>query len=321
MASSQPRHASANGKHQINAKALSNVFKANKFVLIAYTGLSTRINTTRWYVCESAIWSRLRHNIEAFGLDDCESEALGRSRLPLNGRPTPNTIIRGFTAYRVMRDYKGPEQWPQALNDLLDPKTVARMPLPEAELKGSDWALPNTFVFVVRCALPWGARPYVPLEERSKYLLLHEKAQYDTEDPALKAQIQALREQVQDQWHAADRPIATATLETQGPTYKVLGPNTGDPDITMPGLKTTECHSYSVPPLDYLCPNCREFGRHYADACWLFTAERAAQTQAPAKGGLQFGAKKFGGAKTATTEDATFYALLHKRAAGRPIKS
>lgn len=299
----------------MNPKALMQVFKANKFVLVAYTGLNTRLNTTRWYVCLAAPWARLRHHIEAFGLEACEDEALERRYLPLNGRPTPNTIIRGFTAYRVMRDYKSVDQWPQALKDLTEPSIVCNMPLPEAELKGTEWALPNTFVLVVRAALPWGARSFVPIEERSKYALLQEKAQYDSDDAGLRAQLSALKAQAEDAWHAADRPIEIAQQTIVGPPVTLLGPNTGDPTTTV-CLKTTSAAAYSVPPMDYLCPNCREFGRHYADACWLFTAERLA-TAGPAKTGLQFGAKKFGAAKTSSAEDATFYALLHKRTAAR----
>ena len=297
----------------MNPKALMQVFRANKFVLVAYTGLTTRLNTTRWYVCLAAPWARLRHHIESFGLEACEDEALERRELPLDGRPAPNTIIRGFTVHRVLRDYTSVGQWPQELKDLTDPTLVAQMPLPETELKGSEWAQPNTFLFVVRAALPWGARPYVPIEERSKYALLQERAQYDMEDPTLRAQIAAFKSHAEDAWHAADRPISVANLELTGNPVRLLGPNTGDPS-TLVSIKTSSSAAYSVPPMDYLCANCREFGLHYAEACWLFTAERLAT---PPKVGLQFGAKKFGAAKAASADDATFYALLHKRSSAR----
>jgi hypothetical protein len=307
----------------MNPNSLMDLFRANKFVLVAYTGLGTRLNTTKWYICLSAPWARLRHHIEAFGLEACEDEAMGRRYLPLNGRPTPNTIIRGFTVYRVMRDYKTLDQWPQALKDLTVPETVCKMPLPEAELKGSEWALPNTFIFVVRAPLPWGARPYVPIEERSKYALLQERAEYDSEDAELRVQMAALKEQAADAWHAADRTMLTAQMDSIGEPFKVLGPSTGDPAVEHPGLKVASAALYSVPPMDYLCPTCREFGKHYAEACWLFSeaARSGDHTRHAAAGGpksgLQFGAKKFGAARTATADDATFYALLHKRAVTR----
>lgn len=294
---------------------LADLFKANKYVFVAYTGLSTRLNTTCWYAVTSKQWALLRHNLEAFGAEACEREALGRGWNSLNGRPTPNTYIRGFVAYRVMRDLRTKEDWPQQLKDLFTPKTVSTMALPETELKGSDWALPNMFIFIVRASLPAGARPYVPLEERTKWALMAERAQYDTANEDLKAQMKHMKDLAEDHWHAADRETRTVTVEgPRGPPVALLGPNTGDPWTEHPGGNAHCEYVYSMPPLDYLCPSCREFGRHYQEACWMFEAQRAAAApeQRP-KALLQFGAKKFGTAKTATSEDAMFYALMHKR--------
>jgi len=250
----------------------------NKYMFVAYTGFTTRANTGPWRPIMPGTWSSIRHQLESFGIDALEKEALtGKLFTSYNGKPISNTIIRAYEVFKPMRLY-GKDNWPPALSSLFE-----RIPDLINEVKGANHFLPNTFLLLVRCPMPLGGRPFVPIKETSKFALMAHQLEISPGNEGLQTNLMNLKLESQDKTHAADSVIETRVHE---------------------GL----VYEYVKAPSDYLCTECDTFGHHYKDTCWIF--EKADKRVFASK---SFGAKKFGSAKDINDKDTTYYSLLHKR--------
>ena len=266
------------------------LFKENKWCFVAYTGFDNRLNTTRWYIVKSDSWSILRHQLEAFGAEAVESAHLGfTSALPYNGRPAFNTIIRGHILLRPTRTLDSPDKFSPLLKNILTPKFMKNIDLPKEILASKDYVMPNYFILLVRYPIPLGGRPFVPLEEKSSFALLEHKKTIDKSDK-IEEQLSALKEDNKDRAHASDFEVNTHTFSS-----------------TVNGLRNSLSTTFLKPPLDYLCPECQQFGIHYKDACYLW------QTSGHKEISVPFGPKKFSDFSAPSEDDATRYMLLHKK--------
>lgn len=263
------------------------LFKDNKWAFVAYTGLSNRLNTTRWYVVQSGSWSLMRHQLESFGADSVEASALGfTASNPYNGRPPFSTIINGYVLFKPTRILNTIEKFPIELKSILNPKTLKTLDLPQVALKSDDYVMPNYFVLLVRTPLPLGGRPFVPLEEKSAYALLDHQKNLGND---VEQKIEDLKEDHKNRFHASD----AETLEHHFANHSV-------------GVTLTTV--YLKPPSDYLCPECKLFGLHYKEACYLWQTTGHKEIQ------VAFGPKKFSSFEAPKEEDAFHYSMLYKRA-------
>lgn len=263
---------------------LANAVAKNTFMFAVYTGHLSHKNTSRWHIIMPGQWALIRHQIESFGLEILEQEALtGKLKTSYNGRPHGNTIIRAYEAFVPQRHYKGLKDWPPKLKDMLSVQDGLFEKGPE--IQSRSFLLPNTFLYLVRECMPLGGRPFVPIQETSKYALAnHRLSVGPTED--LQKTINEMLRSTEDKFHASERPIKTLKLQ---------------------GLGTCTEYTFLEPPTDYMCTECQQFGLHYKEACWLWPKERQHFT------GTSFGAKKFKEAKTTEEGDQVYYSLLHKR--------
>lgn len=252
-------------------------------MFVAYTGHATRVNTGPWRPILPGSWASIRHQLESFGIESLEKEAMrNKVYTAYNGKPMSNTIIRAYEVFKPLRLYGSDQQkWPQGLQDLFTTKKTT-LHLTE-EIQGKAHLLPNTFLLLVRCPMPLGGRPYVPIRETSKYALMEHQLEINPSDEQLKSNMMTLKLDSQDKCHAADMSIEKHVYE---------------------GLE----YEYIKPPHDYLCTECDLFGHHFKDTCWIFEkTERRTFTS------TVFGAKKFGTAINTDKSDTTYYSLLHKR--------
>jgi hypothetical protein len=271
----------------------STKFQENKWAFVAYTGHSTRVNTSRWYAIEPNMWSMMRYYLEAFNASNMELAFEGRFNTHYDARPPSTSVLRAYEAFgQHSRPLTSPDLFPQALLNLLDPIQLKQVQLPSRELQGTDFVLPNTFTFLVFDSMPLGSRPYVPIVERSDYaLMLHQLAiiESSTSKKGLKrllAEKSALEASYAQKWHACDRKRK----------FK---------DIEAHGVKSTVV--YSEPPLDHLCVECNRHGHHYREACFLWPKD------APKFVMGQFGCKKFGAKRAIEATDPLLYSLIHKK--------
>lgn len=260
----------------------------NKWAFVCYTGQRTQVNCTRWFVVKPCVWSLLRHQLEAFGPELVEREALGGPANGYNGRPL-GTFLRAYKAWAPVRHIKATEGLPTDLSSCLHRRKL----ILEHEIGGHDYVAVNTFVAVVRHSLPLGARPFVPIEERSKWALLQRDLEMDPDNERARAAMQALVAEHQDRFHAADRPIERVTLN--------------------PARAVETEHTWSVPLSDYICSRCKRVGHHFVEACEIFTPD-VPLLEEPA---IMWGPKKFGGLKATTANDAAYYAVMHKKMVSR----
>ena len=264
-----------------------------KYCFVAYTGQSTRVNTSRWYALEPDTWLNVRYGLESCNASNMEKAALGQYTGHYDARPPSTSVLRGFQAFgQHSRSLGAFETWPDSLTQLLDPARLQRVDLPSKELVGSDYLMPNTFTFVCFDSMPLGSRPYVPLKDRSDYaLVMHAIENAPTEKARLKATREkvALEASYESRFHACDRPRSSEFIKAHGVTSEVV---------------------YSEPPLDYLCVECNKHGHHYREACFLWPKD------APRFVMGSFGHKKFGKALAVDTSDPLLYSLLYKKKAG-----
>lgn len=262
-----------------------------KWAFVAYSGLCTQINTSTWYRIKPGLWKIIRHQLESYGAEELEESCIGKKVLKYNGIPVRNTIVRGFVCYSVQRHYrtdpmKGPlDLLPDNLVTLLKCPSSSNLVLlneTKQELKTSDTLIANSFVLLIRSAMPLGSKPFVPLEETFKFNMLSETM---TTRPEVQQDLQKLLDDHSTKFHASDRPMAKYVLRCNRGSTPYL---------------------YSVPPLDYLCNSCGQYGKHFSDACFLWPHESKDSY-------ALFGAKKFREAKAVDTTDSTFYKLLHQK--------
>lgn len=293
---------------------LIELMKNEKWAFAAYTGLSTRKNTSRWHLVPGGLsWSTLRYKIECHGLEALESSALSGATLGhYDSRPVQNTMVVAYEAFRCMRKYTKAAQLPSSLTDLMTPETLSTKALPEKTLTGDCYVAPNTFLLLVRSALPLGGRPFVPLDQQMRWALVQDHLRYRPDDARLKQQLTEMQDDASKKVHAADRPLRVHTTELEWPKEKARW---GPFGFEAPSLATrvTCTTPYLEPPSDYLCPECQTFGAHFKEACYLWPKEASL-------GPLSFGPKKFAkGLKQAAAGDAAFYSMLHKRSEGRHV--
>lgn len=266
----------------------------NQWAFVAYTGSRTQTNTSQWYAIKPGRWLLVRHQLESFGPELVQQEALGGAPTSFNGRPS-NTFIRGYRAYvhqTILRSTNVSE-WPKRLLNCMARQNLELTD----ELKGTDYVAVNSFVLCVRQALPVGARPFVPLEERSRWALLQRDLDSDPDNDRAREALRQMRLEHEDKFHAADRPIGHIVME-------------------HPAHVVSE-HSWTIPQADYICSRCKKVGHHMNEACEILnpTFERLTDSGADdAPVAVMWGPKKFGGAmKRTSNDDAAYYALMHKR--------
>lgn len=275
--------------HQEWAKKLSD----QQWCYVAYTGLSTRINTSRWYAIEPDTWQNIRYGLESCNASNMEKVALGLYTQTYDARPPSMSVLRGFEAFgQHTRTLGHMDTWPLQLKQLLDSETVKHVALPEKELQGSDYLMPNTFTFIIFDSMPLGARPFVPLKDKNDYALaLHTIETATSEKVRLKATKEklALEASHENRFHACDLPRKSVFKKAHGVCSEIV---------------------YSEPPLDYLCVECNRHGHHFREACFLWPKE------APRFVMGSFGHKKFGKALAVDSSDPLLYSLLYKKKAG-----
>jgi hypothetical protein len=245
--------------HPDVAKQLETMIQSQKYIFVCVGPMNAlkRTNETwpvsRWYAVQTGRWNYVRYKLECFGIDMCELESLEQNKkLLLTGRASFSDIYRGFLISQMSPlDYmtKG---IPETVRAVLSKRDLSLGPTKQ-EIYGSSWANPNSFFMIVRCPLPWGARPWVPLEETSKYILLDHYANHLQDSEAIR-DLQQLKFVDQGHFHGADRPIKMYTMTMQGPH----------------GASINEVY-YNVPPKEYICRSCQARGHHYIDACFLFS--------------------------------------------------
>jgi len=267
-------------------------FKENKWAFVAYTGSNSFKCTTRWYTVQATKWELVRYNLEAFGPEEVERDAMGhRSSLTYDKRPHQNTILRAYEAFRPMRPLDAPEKFPVGLKKLLNSEFTQ---LKDLEiLTGDRFLVPNTFVFVVRSPMPLGGRAYVPILEKGEYALLEEALKSRPNDEGLLKKQQDLRSRYENAFHAADKITCVHHYKKEfQTTYAIESVST-----------STE---YLKPPMEYLCEECNVYGLHYTEACYLWPKK-------PKTLELKWGPKRFQPAKETANDDALFYNLLFKK--------
>lgn len=268
-------------------------FRENKWAFVAYTGQSTRTNTSRWYAIEPNMWSSMRYYLEAFNASNMELAFEGQFKTQYDARPPSTSVLRGFEAFgQHSRPLSSPDVFPESLLNLLDFQSLRHVPLPQRELQGTDFVLPNTFTFLVFDSMPLGSRAYVPIAERSDYaLMVHQLSVFETTQSKkglkrLLAEKTALETSYTQKFHACDRKRKYVDLESHGVRSTIV---------------------YSEPPLDYLCVECNRHGHHYREACFLWPKD------APKFVMGQFGSKKFGSKRDIESTDPLLYSLIHKK--------
>jgi len=225
---------------------LDELFQQNKYCFVCYVPMQwilelkygiTKHNVEtpleEWYVMPHSRWSYLRYKLEAFGPSAVQRECLEpESKVLQSGRVPFNDVLRAFECTEPFRTSKTSVGF---------------------ELKGTDWAAPNQCIYVCRWPLPWGARPYVVLEETTKYILLDHQSRFDTE---AEKTLNNLKHADQQMFHAADRPIMHLVWPRKQPN-----------DDRVRGYQDT---FYVKAPKEYTCYGCQRTGHHYQDACFLF---------------------------------------------------
>ena len=269
------------GTNQIDI--LKALLASNKWAFVAYTGQRTKATTSRWYRVKASNWSLLRHQLESFGPELVEQEALGHVSNGYNGRPSSTYLVAHVQA--ICYNPKSPSA---DIVQLWTQDNLSFVPFGR-ELKGHEYLAANTFVFVVRHGLPVGARPYVPLEERSKWALLNREVEANPDNTRAAHELNVMRLEHADRWHAADRAVGHVVID-------------------RPHCVQTE-HRWSMPPADYICNRCKQVAHHYAEACEIWPDNAVAEPTET----VAWGPKKFVAAKTTTTNDAAYYALMHKK--------
>jgi len=258
-------------------------FAKNAYVFVAYTGLTTQKNSSQWYCIMPNKWTILRHRLEAFGAEQVEDETLGRSSLTYDGKSHGNTMIRAFETYKIQRTFTNESQFPNEMKNVLTQKDLVL----KTELHGDTHVFANTFLLLVRCSIPLGGRTYTPIEETFKYNLLVNALQYDASNRQKAEALHLMKEDSKKRVHAAD-------LET-----KVFVKTINQKNVIV----TCE-YLYCVPPMDYVCPGCKQFGLHYYDACDFWPKQDTLKA---------FGSKKMKAAIKTTETDSMFYKSLYKK--------
>jgi len=266
---------------------LEGLVRKNQWAFVAYTGSRTQCNTSQWFAVKPARWVLLRHQLESFGPELVQQEALGGAPTAYNGRPS-NTFVRGYKAYVHQTILKHDGELPTHLKSIMNRQGLSPL---GPEMNGSDYVGVNAFILCVRHALPIGARPYVPLEERSKWALLQRDLDHDPDNERAREGLQALRQEHEDKFHAADREVGHIVVE-------------------HPKFVTTE-HTWTIPPGDYICSRCKKVGHHMLEACETLNPGLASFSET-AKA-VMWGPKKFAGMKRTSDNDAAYFALMHKR--------
>jgi len=277
----------------------------NKYIFVAYTGQSTQKNTSRWFkVLPSKNWSVLRHQIESYGTEILEDNALrpGTHRLMFDARPTQNTIVRGFVQMECQRLIRVLQDMPKQLRAFLEEPYMLNG---TTELTGQDYIGPNTFIFLIRSAIPLGGKAYVPMEEKAKYALARHKIAANPEDVGLQDKLTGIQKENENKFHASERICKTVLVKNEATKLIWIKKQVGffDEPCNAFVRAETSC-KYLEPPLDYLCSECRQYGLHYKEACHLFPRETKADA---------FGSNKFKSFTEIQSKDVEFYSLLHKR--------
>lgn len=255
-------------------------------MFVAYTGHLTQKNTGRWHTLMPGQWASVRHQIESFGLEMLEQEALtSKLKTSYNGRPHGNTIVRAYQMFMPLRKYKNNySEWPEGLQAMLN---IQKNPVEFGpEVLGRTFLLPNTFLLLVRESMPLGGRPFVPIQETSKYALANHNLSIRPQNEDLQKKVNDLLKETEDKFHASERPLKKVKIEF---------------------FQSSTEYTYLEPPMDYLCTECNKFGHHFKEACWLWPQKTTMAT------GTAFGAKKFKEAKMVNETDQVYYSLLHKR--------
>jgi hypothetical protein len=212
-------------------ESLKPKFLLNKFIFAAYTGSKYYGNMSRWHVLKPQMWSNIRHQLESFGIESLEEEALGLKTLKYDGQPHSNTIIRGYMVWEPMRKYTD-----------FPPKLLERLNSPslDIELKSESFPLPNSFILLVRMPMPLGGKAFVPIHEQSKYALLQNAKET--------SELEAMKEKQLHRFHACDRPVRVSEISASN----------------------AQTYEYLEPPPDYLCSSCNKIGHHYKEACFIW---------------------------------------------------
>jgi hypothetical protein len=230
-----------------------------------------------WYILPTGRWQYVRFLLEAFGPQFVHEHAQGRrSLVNYTPRVPPNEVLRGIQVWAQ----KGHEILPLEIFQHGSPCVQRENSiLYETELQGTSWVLPNMMICLVRWPMPWGAKAFLPLEERREYVLAEHQAELDPDEERLQKRVSRMKQQYEtEDFHAMDRPIHMERFH--GPLRNVRGSNVPH--------GSNVCY-YSVPPKTYVCHTCKRYGHHFMDACFLFggpfeTAEEAADdktTKAP----------------------------------------
>lgn len=282
---------------------------SRQYCFVAYTGATCSTNTSRWYCVEALErWCDMRYDLETLTAEGLHSGLRKHRTLPYN------TFVRGYvwTVCRRSVTVDADVEKVSGLREVLNQDSVPSVS-GLVELHGETFVEPNSFMLLVRCPMPLGARPYMPLRRNPRYVNLQQKLE-DTAyvnlytklpdateedflgppDPALTARrskmyaaVAEIQAAMRTKAHAADRPVAHHHVCSLGVRHAT---------------------AYAVPPRDYECPQCGALGAHYRDACHLWPRK-----ERPAA--LPFGANKFApNVITASEADVTEYAIRHNNA-------
>jgi len=322
----------AHEQHHVNQhqkfswNAWAEMIQSHSYVFACYTGLSTQANSSEWFAIRPGNWNIVRHQIEAFGLEDLELDLfnsisktsktqIGQSQvgqsqvgqsqvgqsqvgqrkfesksntLKYNVMPHKTTIIRAFVLQSLHRVYATFAHMPQDLQTLLTDGPCAIDQL--KELQSKDALVPNTFLGIVRTNMPIGAKAFLPMQETFKYNWLTQQLKSNAVGSEAYADAQTklveLHTLFSTKCHALDHPLLQTTIRQNN-------------------ASTT--YSYVQSPMDYLCNECQTFGSHFSDACFLFADKKTAPKL------HAFGPQKLEKRKAVDASDSMFYKLLHNK--------
>lgn len=276
-----------------SGKSLEEAVREEKWAFVAYSGLGTRANTSRWHRVAPGLWSYVRYLLEAYGAPHVEQMAdqqqLDFQIMSDTAQMSKFDMIRGFVGFhRQFGACDASGLRPELLGFLQNVRTSGVGP----ELSGDKWLAVNMFVFLVRCPMPHGAHAWTPLEVTKAYAELEDRAREQPDNARLQEGLAALRRRHKTFSHGADRPVAMRTY----------------------GSDSARCTRFvSVPPDDYMCPVCKTFGDHYERACAAVRDRASVETPAAL---MPFGPNKFQEAKLLADTDAAMFSILHKRRLG-----
>jgi hypothetical protein len=259
------------------------LIKEKKWCFASFCSIEPSLRTmpTKWFKFLPRRWVHARHLIESFGLADLEKKDSGLLKLHLDGMPHHNDYIEAHKGFVCA-----------SIDDYMKHTSIQFT----GEIKSDDFLNKNMFIYLIRKVMPLGGKPFVPLDEKTNWLLTRAAAEQNPNDERMCKKMQKIAEVAELKFHASDRK--TLSVNTNHPITIMFQ---GQPTI----LNCSSTVEYLVPDEKYMCSSCGEFGLHYREACFLWPKILSSERS--------YGAKKLGPSKPLELQDSKKLSLMHER--------